>query len=266
MKLNQQILTALAVAASALTLAAQPGPGNEGGPGPQPGAPGPQSQRLPPPVLLALDANHDGMVDAQELTNAAKTLLALDNNSDGQLSIEELLGQPPLKRDEGMSGSPMGNRSQQGWQPGWRRGQWHGNGANGFGQMSGQPAGDRDYTMMNQQMPPQRIVPQGRINPVHPVPQPPRIVPQQRINPLHPIAQQQRTTPVLFAALDANHDGAIDATEMGNATAVLKGLDKNNDRQLTPDDFMMRPSRGQEPRRESANRPPPAPDSAPKDR
>ena len=255
MKLNQQILVALALAASALTLAAQPGPSNEGGPGPQPGTPGPEGRRLPPPVIQALDANHDGMVDAQELTNAVKTLLALDKNSDGQLSIEELLGKPPVTRDQGIGGSPMGNRPQ--------RGQQRGNRPDGSAPQGGQPGGDRDYAMMNQPIQPQRIVPQGRIDPVHPVPQPPRIVPQQRINPMRPVGQQQRTTPVLFAALDANHDGAIDATEMDNAAAVLKALDKNGDRQVTPDELIIRQSRGGESRRESANRPPPEPDGPP---
>lgn len=262
MKLNQQVLVALALAASALTLAAQPGPDNVGGPGPQPGTPGPEGQRLPPPVIQALDANHDGMVDAQELTNAVQTLLALDKNGDGQLSTAELLGQPPVTGGRGMGGPPMGNRSQQGWQPGWRRGQWRGNGGNGFGQMSGQPAGDRDYATMNQPIQPQRIVPQGRINPVHPVQQPQRIVPQQRINPMRPVGQQQRADP-LFAALDANHDGVIDPTEMGNAAAVLKSLDRNGDRLVTSDELFPRQSRGGEARRESANRPPPEPDGPP---
>src|SRR5690242_209170 len=33
----------------------------------------------------------------------------------------------------------------------------------------------------------------------------------------------------LIEALDANHDHTIDATEMANATAALKKLDKNGD-------------------------------------
>ena len=41
-----------------------------------------------------------------------------------------------------------------------------------------------------------------------------------------------------MAALDANHDGVIDANEIANAPAALKSLDKNGDGKLTPDEFM----------------------------
>ena len=38
-------------------------------------------------------------------------------------------------------------------------------------------------------------------------------------------------------ALDANHDGVIDAAEMANAPAALKQLDRNSDGQLTGDEL-----------------------------
>lgn len=44
--------------------------------------------------------------------------------------------------------------------------------------------------------------------------------------------------PAIIAALDANHDGIIDATEIANASALLMSLDKNGDGKLTPDEFM----------------------------
>ena len=44
--------------------------------------------------------------------------------------------------------------------------------------------------------------------------------------------------PAIVAALDANHDGVIDADEIANASAALKTLDKNGDGKLTPDEFM----------------------------
>src|SRR6266850_5763455 len=51
--------------------------------------------------------------------------------------------------------------------------------------------------------------------------------------------------PPLFAALDANHDGAIDETEIANASAALRTLDKNGDGKLTMDELMPpRPPRG----------------------
>lgn len=43
--------------------------------------------------------------------------------------------------------------------------------------------------------------------------------------------------PVL-EALDVNHDGVIDATEIANAVAALKTLDKNGDGQLTREELM----------------------------
>ena len=34
-------------------------------------------------------------------------------------------------------------------------------------------------------------------------------------------------------ALDVNHDGIIDASELANASAALKALDRNNDGQIS---------------------------------
>lgn len=53
--------------------------------------------------------------------------------------------------------------------------------------------------------------------------------------------------PPLFAALDANHDGVIDETEIANASAALRTLDKNGDGKLTKDELMpprLRPGEG----------------------
>jgi EF hand len=53
--------------------------------------------------------------------------------------------------------------------------------------------------------------------------------------------------PPLFAALDANHDGVIDETEIANASAALRTLDKNGDGKLTMDELMpprLRPGEG----------------------
>jgi hypothetical protein len=52
--------------------------------------------------------------------------------------------------------------------------------------------------------------------------------------------------PPIIAALDANHDGVIDETEIANASAALKTLDKNGDGKLTMDELMgPRPRRGE---------------------
>jgi len=71
----------------------------EGGkpPGPPPG------HRPPPPVIAALDANHDGKLSVEELEDAADALLELDKNGDGELSPQELHphGPPPPPPGEG---------------------------------------------------------------------------------------------------------------------------------------------------------------------
>ncbi len=56
---------------------------------------------------------------------------------------------------------------------------------------------------------------------------------------------RQRPVPAIIAALDANGDGEIDATEIQNAVAVLKKLDADKNGKLTPEEFMgARPGRG----------------------
>ena len=46
-------------------------------------------------VMLALDANEDGVLAAAELANATRSLGALDGNQDGQLTPDELRPLPP---------------------------------------------------------------------------------------------------------------------------------------------------------------------------
>jgi hypothetical protein len=71
----------------------QGGPGRPGGPG---GPGGPGMRRMPPsPLMEALDANHDGVIDAAEIANASAALKSLDKNGDGQLTPDELRPQRP---------------------------------------------------------------------------------------------------------------------------------------------------------------------------
>ena len=59
-------------------------------------------------MIAALDANHDGVIDANEIANAPSALKALDKNGDGQLTQEELRpGRPP---GGGPGGEAHGNR------------------------------------------------------------------------------------------------------------------------------------------------------------
>ena len=90
----------------------QPGPppGDNGGPpdGPPPGGGG---HRRPPPIIEALDANHDGIISADEIANASKALLALDKNGDGKLTMDELFGPPPGGPDGDQAGAPNGDQA-----------------------------------------------------------------------------------------------------------------------------------------------------------
>lgn len=52
------------------------------------------AHRPAPPILKALDANGDGVLDATEIANAAAALRTLDANNDGQLTVEEACPAP----------------------------------------------------------------------------------------------------------------------------------------------------------------------------
>ena len=60
-------------------------------------------------------------------------------------------------------------------------------------------------------------------------------------------ADSVRRRRLIIAALDANHDGVIDADEIANASAELKTLDKNGDGKLTPDEFIGKRPQGRPP-------------------
>ncbi len=160
----------LALGLSAWSGAAQDGGGPPSGKGQGPGGPngpgGGRHHRPLPPIVNALDTNHDGVIDAAEIANASAALMTLDKNGDGRLTLDELMGPRPHPDD------------------------------------ANPPTDAADD---------------------HP----------------HP------PLPLVIAALDANHDGVIDASEIANASAVLLKLDKNGDGKLTMLELMgPRPRRG----------------------
>jgi hypothetical protein len=59
--------------------------GRAGGPGSRP----------VPPIIMALDANHDGVIDAGEIANASVALKSLDKTGSGKIPVEQLMGRPP---------------------------------------------------------------------------------------------------------------------------------------------------------------------------
>jgi EF hand len=198
---NQIMLTILALGASAFIASAQDTNAVPDGP-----SPGRHGHHPPDPLMLALDTNHDGVIDADEIANASAALIMLDKNGDGKLTRDEL--RPPRPPQDGGPDS-------------------------GEGPPPGPPPGDQQGT---------NAVPGGPGTGMH----------------------GHRPPPPLFLALDANHDGVIDADEIANAPAALKRLDKNGDGKLTRDE--LRPPRPpQDGGPDSGDRPPygPPPDGAP---
>jgi hypothetical protein len=52
------------------------------------------------PVTLALDADHDGTLSAEEIKNAPVALRKLDKNGDGKLTEDEVRPNFPPRRQE----------------------------------------------------------------------------------------------------------------------------------------------------------------------
>lgn len=57
-----------------------------------------------PPLIAALDVDHDGTISAPEMADAPESLKTLDKNGDGELSPEELRPHGPPPREDGEGG------------------------------------------------------------------------------------------------------------------------------------------------------------------
>lgn len=120
------LISAVAVGVSALAALAQ---GPDGPPRRQHAEGGGDGQRPPPPpIIAALDANHDGVIDAQEIANASAALKTLDKNGDGKLTMDEIRPQRPEGQGQGQGFQRQGRGPQ-------------GGGPQGGGQRGGRPAG-----------------------------------------------------------------------------------------------------------------------------
>lgn len=82
--------------------------GRPGGQGERRGGPGRPDMMRRFPLMIALDANGDGVISAEEINNAPAALRKLDKNGDGKLTEDELRpnfpGGPGGRREEGPGG------------------------------------------------------------------------------------------------------------------------------------------------------------------
>jgi len=115
----------MGLAVSARTVVAQdterPERGREGvtapsgGAGSRWGGPGGGQQPWLPPLWTALDANGDGVIDADEIARAPESLKKLDRNRDGRLTMDEAMSPRPggMRGPGGQgfeAGGPQGQR------------------------------------------------------------------------------------------------------------------------------------------------------------
>src|SRR5579863_9648340 len=79
--------------------------------------PGPGRGMMRSPAFEALDTDHDGIISARELANAATALKSLDKNGDGKLTEDEVR---PQMGGRGRGDGPRGDgrRGGQAGEPG----------------------------------------------------------------------------------------------------------------------------------------------------
>lgn len=117
MKMKNTITLALVVLGTSALVASAQDNNIDGPPAGGQRGPGMGGQRPPPPLIIgALDANHDGTIDADEIAGASAALKALDKNSDGKLSRDEFIGKRPPGKPPG--GNDASNDGPQGPPPG----------------------------------------------------------------------------------------------------------------------------------------------------
>ncbi len=219
-----------------------------GGPGPRPNGPGPNQRRsnryvytpdnggtppdapaLPPPhpappLISALDTNDDGVIDATEIANAASSLKKLDKNGDGALSHDEYA---PAHGEGPGPGHGPGMRP---LPPVIVALDTNKDGTIDAAELANAPAALKTLDKNNDGK-----LTEDELRPTPPAGAPPHGGPRPGdANHPHPV-------PPVIAALDVNGDGVIDASEIANATAELKTLDKNGDGKLTREELRPTP-------------------------
>lgn len=97
MKTKMTVAVMAAIGTLALAVNAQDNNQSPGGP-PDGGGGQRMGGRPPlPAIVRALDANHDGVIDSNEIANASAALKTLDKNGDGKLTPDEFMGPRPQR-------------------------------------------------------------------------------------------------------------------------------------------------------------------------
>jgi hypothetical protein len=171
-------------------------------------------------VYLALsprtfDANHDGIVSADEIANAGAALRGMDRNGDGRLTAEDYF--TPVRASTAPAaaeaqaalapaseGAPLPQtRAERSLYPTRTAAEY------GILRQRGEDSYTLDIVRSTEASDPEGAVVQ-----------------------LNPLLQ----------ALDTNHDGEISTEEMRNAPVVLRKLDRNHDGRITADEWPLRPA------------------------
>lgn len=204
---------------------------------------GPMTMRSP--AFAALDTDNDGVVSAAEIAKAASSLKVLDKNADGRLTEDEV--RPSFPGRAGREG--RGGREETGDTAAPTADEmvktWMAFDKNGDGKLSKDEVPERmqgvfDHADSNKD----GFLTVDEIRQSAQAQATPGAGRGGREGARREGMSFMRIDPIL-AALDSDGDGVISASELGDASASLKKLDKNGDGQLTQDEVRMNmPGRG----------------------
>jgi Ca2+-binding EF-hand superfamily protein len=212
----------------------------------QDGGRGPGRGGFPNPLVNALDGDHDGIISAAEIQNAPAALRTLDKNGDGQLTMDELRPAFPGRgrgegREERRDAGPAAGGPDDMVQT-LMAFDKNKDGKISKDELPERMQGllDRGDTNHDGFLTPDEIRKLAASQPT------PSDDPEERGGRGEGRGEGRgfpRQDPIM-AALDMNHDGVVSASEIANAAASLKTLDRNSDGQLTEDEYRPNFGRG----------------------
>ena len=196
------------------------------------------------PAFLALDADHDGVISAAEIANAAAALKSLDKNGDGKLTQDEV--RPAM----GGRGGRGGRGDEPGDTPAPTAEEMVAMlmafDTNGDGQLTRDELPERMHGLFDRADTDKNVVlTADEIRVAARAAASPAGGGEGRGEGGRGEPSFMKMDPIL-AAIDTNGDGAISVEELAAAATALKKLDTNGDGQLTADEVRVNfgPGRG----------------------